>query len=319
MTDESPSPTPSQDSGPPRTQDAPVLPSAQVTSARRPTLVWLVPILALFAAAFLIYQAMSERGRVIRIRFDAGGGIQANDPVMYRGMHVGRVRSVNLTPDLAGVVVTAELLPGSSALAVTGSKFWIVHPVVSFNRVSGLDTLLGPKYVEVEPGPDRAAFTSDFVGLEREPVTRRIPRASSTPLTGGGGGELSLLLHSSTRPTVNVGSPVLYRGVKVGSVIAFDLSDSAQSVEVTIVIEGHYAHLVRSNTAFYNASGVDLAVSLSGLALRAPSLESVLSGGVEFATPDKPGTRIENGAAFRLDAQPPKGAESWSPDLSEKE
>ncbi len=305
-----------QDSGP-RTQDSPKLPQAQVTTSRRPTLVWLVPLVALLAAAFLIYQALSERGRVIRIRFDTGGGIQANDPVMYRGMHVGRIRAVTLTPDLAGVLVTAELRRDASGLAVNGSKFWIVHPVVSFSRVSGLDTLLGPKYVEVEPGPDRAANRSDFIGLDREPISPRVPRTISTQLSSGGGGELTLLLRAGSRPTVNLGSPILYRGVKVGSVIAFDLSDTAQNVELTVIIEGRYANLVRSNTVFFNASGVDLAVGLSGLALRAPSLESVLSGGVEFATPDKPGTRVDNGATFRLDSQPPKGAAEWSPDLSE--
>jgi paraquat-inducible protein B len=73
---------------------------------------------------------------------------------------------------------------------------------------------------------------------------------------------------------------------------------------------------VRSNTVFYNASGVDLAVGLSGLALRAPSLESVLSGGVEFATPERPGTLVQNGTTFQLEAQPPKGAAEWSPDLT---
>lgn len=296
----------------------PALPAAQITKPRRPTLIWLVPLAALLAAGFLVFQALSERGRVIRIRFDTGGGIQVNDPVMYRGMHVGRIRSVTLTPDLGGVLVTAEMRPDASSLAVTGSKFWIVHPVVSFSRVSGLDTLLGPKYVEVEPGADRSAHRTDFVGLEREPITPRVPRASSTQLTSGGGGELTLLLNANVRPSVNVGSPVLYRGVKVGSVIAFDLSDSGQAVEVTIIVEGRYANLVRSNTVFYNASGVDLAVSLAGgLSLRASSLESVLAGGVEFSTPDKPGTRVQNGATFPLSTQPPKGAAEWSPDLSE--
>jgi paraquat-inducible protein B len=298
------------------------LPTARVEPPRRASLVWIVPALALLAGVFLVYQSFSQRGRTIRIRFETGGGIQVNDPVMFRGTPVGRVRTVALTDDLAGVTVTAELRPDASPIAVQGSKFWIVQPVVSMSRVSGLETLLGPKYIEVDPGPDRAAVRSEFVGLEREPVMQRASRASvAAPDAGGGGGggggELTLYLNASVRPTVNIGSPVLYRGVKVGSVIAFDLSKTGQTVDIGVVIEAAYAHLVRSNTVFYNASGVDLAVGLSGLALRAPSLESVLSGGVEFATPATPGTRVQNGTAFKLEAQPPKGAGEWSPDLSE--
>lgn len=317
MTAEVPSPAPAPALTPvPASSDADTptgLPRARVSRSRRPSLIWLVPILALLAAGFLIYQSFSERGRTIRIRFETGGGILVNDPVVYRGMHVGRIRTVTLTNDLAGVLVTAELRPDASSLGVEGSKFWIVQPVVSMSRVSGLETLLGPKYIEVEPGPDRGALRSDFTGLEREPVTHRAARREPAAADGG---ELSLLLDAAARPSVNIGSPVLYRGVKVGSVIAFDLSESGQTVEVSIVIEGQYAHLVRSNSVFYNASGVDLAVGLSGLVLRAPSLESVVSGGVEFATPDKPGTPIQNGAVFRLDTQPPKGAADWAPDLS---
>lgn len=290
------------------------LPAAQVVRAKRPSLIWLVPVLALIAAGFLVFQAFSERGRVIRIRFDTGGGLQINDPVVYRGMHVGRIRSVTLTKELTSVLVTAELQRDASALAVQGSKFWVVQPVVSMSRVSGLETLLGPKYVEVEPGADPAAVRSDFVGLEREPVTRR-PTARSLQEPSAAG-ELAVRLNAATRPTVNIGSPVLYRGVKVGSVTAFELSPSGQAVEVNVVIEGQYAHLVRSNSVFYNASGVDVALGMSGLILRAPSLESIVSGGVEFATPDKAGTLVNNGVVFHLEAQPPKNAGDWSPDLS---
>lgn len=278
---------------------------------RRPSLVWLVPLLAVLATGFLLYQSMKERGRIIRIRFNTGSGLQANDPVMFRGTHVGRVKAVELSHDLNGVVVSAELRRDASTLAVQGSKFWIVQPVVSMSRISGLETLLGPKYIEVEPGPDRAALRTDFVGLEREPVTH-----SATPSTGSTD-DLSLVLTATARPTVSVGSPVLYRGVKVGSVLSFDLSPTGQSVNVRIVVEGEYSHLVRSNTTFFNASGVDLVVGLKGLVLRAPSLESVVSGGVEFATPPTPGTRVENGASFKLEPQPPKDAADWAPDLSQ--
>jgi len=294
---------------------AAALPVARVEPRdRRWSWTWLVPIAAVILAVVLVVQAQSERGRSINIRFEDGGGIQANDPVLYRGVQAGRVRAVTLAPDLNSVIVTAELRRDAVNLAVDGSKFWVVRPVVSLTRVSGLETLVGPRYVEVEPGPPSSILRTDFQGLERAPsgVEGTHKRRGDTA------GKLSIIVEAAQRGSIGVGSPVFFRDVKVGVVTAFDLSDDFRGVNIALSIEPEYAALVRTNTEFWNAGGIGVDFGFStGLSVKAGSIESLLGGGISFATPTKAGTKAQPGARFTLHAEPKKDWAEWSPDLSE--
>jgi len=298
---------------------ATTVPSAVVTprGSRRWSWTWLVPVVALVIAGVLLWQSQRERGQTIRILFEDGGGIQPNDPLMYRGVHAGRIKAVTLAPDLNGVQVSVELRRDARSLAVDGSKFWIVRPVVSLTRVSGLETLIGPRYIEVDPGPASAVMRTDFIGAERSPTgLDGTPRRRGESATGGG--KLLLVVQAPKRGSVTVGSPVFYRDIKVGVVTAFELSDDARTVDMSVSIEAEYAGLVRTNTRFWNASGIGLDFGFSsGFSLKAGSIESVLAGGIAFATPTKAGTRAQPGTKFKLENEAEKNWWEWSPDLSD--
>ncbi|MFG0283942.1 MAG: MlaD family protein, partial [Phycisphaerales bacterium JB039] len=124
------------------------LPQAEIVVRKRGiSLAWIWPVLALALAGWLGWGAMQARGPVINIRFAQGAGIEPGDPLTYRGLDVGAVREVRLSPGLGSVVVEAELKPHAAGLAREGAKFWIVRPSVSLRRVSGLETLIGPRYI----------------------------------------------------------------------------------------------------------------------------------------------------------------------------
>jgi paraquat-inducible protein B len=312
------------ESPPPTPAAAPPLPEAVVRQrGRHISWAWLVPVAALVLAALLAYQAMSGLGRVIQVRFHQGQGIQQNDPVMYRGVQVGKVRSVSLADDLDGVVVAAELRRDADGVAVAGSWFWIVRPEVSLRGVSGLETLLGPRYMEVEPGAKPAPgapVISDFVGLDRAPVAGRGDWRGSGLAEGTGAedGGLGLVLEATRLGSLSVGSPVSYRGLRVGSVMSIELGRDGRAVEVVVFVQRQYARLVRSNSRFWSAGGIGVDFGLmGGLTVKAGSLEAVLTGGVEFATPTRAGDRVSNGSRFRLDAEAEKDWLQWSPDLGD--
>lgn len=302
---------------------APSVPSSVITVARRsPRWPWVIPVLALLACALLLYQVRTESGRIVRVHFHFGDGIQTNDPVTYRGVQVGHVRSVTISPDLASVIVAAELRPDAGSLAVQGSQFWIVRPEVSLTRVSGLETLLGPRHLEVEPGPPNSRPVAEFNGLDRAP-----PRIGRTFVSGTGqqtsenaGGVspagLELSLQAGRLGSITAASPVLFRGIHVGAVTAVRLAEDARTVDLTVVIEPQYARLVRGNTRFWNAGGLGLDFGLiRGLTVNAKSLESILTGGIEFATPNKPGGPAEPGHRFKLEDEAEKAWLEWAPAL----
>ena len=192
--------------------------SARV-GGRAVSILWFVPVLAVGLVGVLFFQAYAQRGPIITINFANGEGLRAGDPVSFRGVQVGKVREVLLTPDLAGVSTRIELNKDASGLAVEGSRFWVVRPELSLTRVSGLETLLGPRYIEAEPGPAGSPARS-FQGLQTPRGAggdcRRRRRARLT-LSGAAGLRDTRLARGLSR-------------VRVGSVLAADLSADALSM-----------------------------------------------------------------------------------------
>jgi len=266
---------------------------------------WIVPLLALAAVAVFGVQAWVQRGPVVTVEFVDGAGIAAGDPVSFRGVRVGEVAAVKLTPDLGHVAVEARLRRDARGLAVAGSQWWIVRPEISAGRVAGLDALLGPRYLECEPGTGPAMLR--FAGMAHAPGGG--PDAQ-TPA----GGALEIVVEAPQRGSLAVDSPVVYRGIKVGSVRSLRLGATAQNVEVVVVIDAEYRGLVRSNSKFWNAGGIGLDWGLiRGFTMKAGSMETLLAGAIAFATPTKAGDPVEHGRRFVLAEGPKDEWLGWSP------
>ena len=138
----------------------------QVANGRLKTRLWWLTGACLLLALGLVFSSFRRQGTMIHVQFKDGFGLKAGDTLRYRGIDCGSVSSVQLTDDLGGV---NEILvfPGSQSLAVEGSQFWIQRARLSLGQVSGLDTVLGAKYVGVIPGKtDRQQ--REFVGLKRQ-------------------------------------------------------------------------------------------------------------------------------------------------------
>ena len=93
------------------------------------------------------------------------------------------------------------------------------------------------------------------------------------------------MLRSDDLGSIEVGSPVLYRRTRVGRVVGYTLDPAIDEIAIRVFVEAPYHTLVTSQARFWNASGVDLRLSASGLALNAQSLATVLAGGIAFELP----------------------------------
>lgn len=282
-----------------------VEPARPVIRRRRAiSIVWVVPVLAAIVAAYLIYERVQEGGERITIRFKDGSGLRPGQtPVKYRGVTVGEVRAVELSSDLQSVQVRVRLLKSASPLAREGTVFWIVRPEVGIANISGLNTIITGPIIEAFPGKGPARTT--FEGSDSSPAA----------LEEKG---LKLILIAAHRGSLRVGSPIYYRGIEVGAVQDQRLSDDARRVEVHAFIRQPYAPLVRSDTKFWNASGVNVDIGLfKGAQVNIESLKSLLSGGVSFATPEptKDTTPIQDGTIFPLYDEPKKEWLEWTPPI----
>lgn len=222
----------------------------------------------------------------IQIRFENGDGLAIGDEVRHRGIVVGEVTSVDLNEDLSGVVVRVRLLSSATRLARAGSQFWVERPTVSAVEVRGLDTLVGGRYIAVQPGADDAEQVTSFDGLAKAPPGE---------LPEGG---VEIVLEASQRGGLRRGVPVLYRGQRVGHVISVALASDATTVEARAWIDAPYRELARDNSRFWMNSGIDVSVGLDGLKLSADTLSSIIVGGVSMATPPQPGAKVSTGHRF---------------------
>jgi paraquat-inducible protein B len=253
------------------------------------------------------YRELRNRGPEITIDFADGSGVESGKTTLeYKGISAGTVEDVVLKPDLGGVTVRLRLRKNAAALASADSKFWIVHPEIGFNGVHGLDTLVTGVRLNVLPG--KGPPGQHFTGLDKTPAP---------DVTDEG---RAFILQSDKLGSLTTGSPVFYRELKVGAVEASRLSDDSTSVLIRIHIEAPFVDLVRTSTKFWNSGGFSFKINLFGAQVKDTSLESLITGGVSFATPDDGplAPAAAAGAQFNLAAEADKEWMKWSPKIPVK-
>jgi paraquat-inducible protein B len=294
MTDDSRS-APSGSQGDPAGPSAPTRPRAPgpASPVVRPrqgvSLVWIIPLVAALAGAWLWYQSVQSQGPLITISFETGDGlVPGRTALKVKNVVVGQVETIRLSDDLSLVSVLARMNPEARPYLRSQTRFWVVRPRIGTAGISGLGTIVSGVYLTVEPG--RGEPTTEFVGLEAPPVS-----PSDAP-------GLKLSLRAERLGSLDVGSPVFYRDLCVGMVENHHLAGDGRSMVVEIYIEEGFTALVRANSHFWNASGVDVSLSAGGIDIRTQSLDAILAGGVAFGTlpGETLGEPAQNGQEFWL-------------------
>ncbi len=81
----------------------------------------------------------------------------------------------------------------------------------------------------------------------------------------------------------------------MGKVIGVDLSANADKVDVFINIAKRYKPLVNSGSKFWNTSGINIEAGIfSGINIDSESIETLIAGGIAFATPELEGTEKQS-------------------------
>jgi paraquat-inducible protein B len=236
--------------------------------------VWLLPLVAAVIGGWLAVRAILADGPTIRIEFKTAEGLEpGRTRIKYKDVDVGLVKNVTLGKDRAGVVVTAEMSKAAEDLLVEDTRFWVVRARISAGTVSGIGTLLSGSYIGMEPGKSTEE-KRQFTGLETPPVI-------TTGLTGK-----QFVLRAEDIGSLDVGSPIFYRRLEAGRVIAYELDKAGSVVVIRIFVNAPYDKYVTANARFWHASGIDVMLDANGLRFNTQSLASVVVGGLAFQAPD---------------------------------
>lgn len=283
-------------------QDEPCYPSVRITRDRAVSLGWLAPLVAIGIAAFLVYRVLPNDGLEITLRTDdASGIVPGSTLIRYRGTRIGIVRETRLDEKLEAVIIEANVEQSVAAVAREGTRFWVVRPRISLAELKGLETLISGPYITLHPGEGEPRYNFQLM---------QSPPADLYPEQG-----LRLRLSAPRGGSLEAGTPIFYRDVPIGEIYRTHLAADARAVRLYAYIEAPYRNLIRTDSVFWNASGLDVEVGLFGTQISAESITSILAGGIAVATPENPGPPVADGVLYQLEPERKDEWLRWSPFL----
>lgn len=245
--------------------------------------VWIIPIVTILVGLWLGLDSWQKRGTEIEIVFESASDIEVGKTeVRLKDVPVGKVKEMRLSPDLSSVRVTLAIDRQVKDHLSENSRFWLVSPRVSASGISNLGTLISGIYIVMDPG-ERGKSRRNFKGLSEPPAIKSDDIGTQ------------FILLADQLGSLDIGSPIYHRNVRVGEVTGYKLDAAGTHVEIRIFVQAPYDKLVYTRTHFLNVSGFGLTVGADGIKAQMSSLASLIGGGVAF----------ENTAGFEVATRAP--------------
>lgn len=235
--------------------------------------VWIIPVVTLLTGIWLALHSWQKRGADVEIIFNEALGITVGQTeVRLKDVPVGKVTHMRLSEDLSKVIVRVALNQQINKHLSENSRFWLVRPRISTSGISNLGTLISGVYIVMDPGKPGEYHTT-FEGLEEPPAFKSDDQGTQ------------FILLAEQLGSLDIGSPVYYRNVRVGEVTGYKFGDSGSNIEIRVFIEAPHDKLVYTRTHFWNVSGFDVTIGAEGIKANVASIASLISGGVAFENP----------------------------------
>ena len=232
------------------------------------TSLWIVPLVTLAIAGWLIYQHYPRLGPEIRIDFPSSNGLISGESlVKYRDVIIGHVTRIGLQDKGKGVKVYVRMEKEAEVFLNETTHFWIVSPQVDYRGVRGLDTLLKGTYISMS--------------ARYSPHARRHFTGALEPYRSPGSG-FTIRLHARQIGNIHEGAPVNYRHLRVGNIDQITFDTNTSRTEIELFIKKEYAHLINITTKFWHQDLVSVSMEGGNLALDLAPLNSVLLGSISF-------------------------------------
>ncbi|WP_300038355.1 MlaD family protein [uncultured Roseobacter sp.] len=262
---------------------------ARSSGVGRASIIWLIPLAAVFIALFVAWQSFNARGPLITIEFENGAGITARQTeVRFRDVKVGIVEKVGFAAGLEGVVAEVRVNKDVAPYVDAGASFWVVQPELSARGVTGLDTVLSGVFIE--------GSWDGEIGLPRSAFKGR----ATAPLFQSGDEGLQIALRTIPGGTMSDDVPILYRGIEVGRVGPARISrEGSFAIAEAVIYEPHRGLITRS-TRFWDISGFSVSIGPGGAEVDFSSIASLVGGGITFDTFVSGGSPVVDGTVFEV-------------------
>ena len=241
------------------------------------------------------FKQAKQSGSQVILTTDEPIKLKPNASVRYNGIEIGKVDTISPSFKDNQTSVTVTIFSQYfEHVAKTGSYFWLAKPKISSSGVENIENILGTEvFVSAGSGQPSTSFVLHHQAILNQGV------------------EFSL--QSDYKGSIKPGTPVFYRDIEVGVVTQVKLGDLSDRIITTISINKQYAYLVRKNSVFWNSSGVDVSIGLTGANVKTGTVESLIRGGIAFSTPDdvELEPKAKQGQTFYLNISPNDTWKNW--------
>ncbi|AWK13824.1 MlaD family protein [Candidatus Fukatsuia symbiotica] len=237
--------------------------------------------------------------------------VQTGSVVLYRKFQVGEI--VNIRPKAEQFEVDVYIQPQYRNLLTDNSIFWTEGGAKIQLDTSGLNIQASPLNRVLKGAisfDNLAGITTNKSAKPLLYISESVARARAVNQATEG---LIIVLDTVEAGSLQVGTPLLFRGIEVGTVRALNLGGMSDRVQITLCISPKYQHLVRQNSVFWLASGYNLEFGLTGGVLKSGTFGQFIRGGIAFATPPTVplAPKAQVNQHFLLNTEAPKGWKNW--------
>lgn len=226
---------------------------------------------------FKLFENAKEANYIIPMTLTLASGegiVEGATKVMYRGLEAGYVKKIEIHKDETHLVTAHILLdPRAKLILKEGTKFYLAGPSIRGGSLKNLQTLLSGPFITFEPGGGE--FKDHFEILPEPPPVRPARPGKMYVLKSGG------------TKAVSIGSPVHFKGVKVGEVIDTTLRKRTAELNIIVFIYGHYLQFISDHSLFYMDQPLKINADFKGLEVESSPVSSILQGGISFYTPQE--------------------------------
>lgn len=216
------------------------------------------------------------QAKVINLILPVSTKVAEKAAIRYQGHKIGEISHVKLNQDLTTINAQAYIYGQyANHFSASDSEYFIVDAQISLAGINAPETLLTGPYIGVIPG-NSLELVDSFVAQPHANFEASVPKDA-----------LSFQLVDDQLGSIKVGTPLFFRGIKVGQIDGYQLDKSGIEINLFAHVNAEYSHLINQSSQFWDASGIKLDIGLfSGAQLETGSLETILAGGIAFATRD---------------------------------
>jgi paraquat-inducible protein B len=219
---------------------------------------------------YILYNSLDDIKNIdkfnITILMDKNSGIKVGSKLLYKNIHIGSVKSLELNNQIEAKVSIDKKY---KYLFGKDSKIYIQGATISLKGIKNIDTMVfgyNLYLIDDKIGSFKSRFYLDSIN------------PSSTKYQDG----IRLNIFTKNAKDLNIESPIFYKGITIGSIENIQLYNDNKKVTLTLFIEQKYSSLIKKDSKFKRVDNIDIDLSLVNAKIKVGTIDSLLKGGIEL-------------------------------------